>query len=307
MVEPQARPGGAGAVSVLVMPASAPLGRVDEIDLGGARLRYHDRGEGPPVVFVHGLLANAYLWRKVVPGIAAAGYRCLAPDWPLGAHAVPVPHADLTPTGVADLVASFLRELNLEDVTVVANDTGGAITQILMARNPDLVARVVLTPSDCYDQFLPSFLKALTQVARIPGSVRLATEALRIRALHPLPIGFGWLVKRPLPVEVMDVYLQPSRRDPAIRRDLRRFVRAVDKSYTLQAATSFPSFTKPVLLAWASEDRFFPLRLAHRLAEDLPNATLTTIDDCYTFVAEEQPERLTELILAFLRAPAPGE
>lgn len=195
------------------MPASAALGRVDEIDLGGARLRYHDRGEGPPVVFVHGLLANAYLWRKVVPGIAAAGYRCLAPDWPLGAHAVPVPHADLTPTGVADLVASFLRELNLEDVTVVANDTGGAITQILMARNPDLVARVVLTPSDCYDQFLPSFLKALTQVARMPGSVRLATEALRIRALHPLPIGFGWLVKRPLPVEVMDVHLQPSRRD----------------------------------------------------------------------------------------------
>jgi len=286
------------------MTAGSALGSVNEIDLGEAKLRYYDRGEGPPVVFVHGLLANAYLWRKVVPDIAAAGYRCLAPDWPLGSHTVPVPEADLTPAGVASLVAAFLNTLHLENVTVVANDTGGAITQILMTRYPDLVSRVVLTPSDCYDQFLPSFLKALTQVARIPGSMRLVTEALRVRALHPLPIAFGWLAKRPLPREVMDVYLQPSRRDPAIRKDLRRFVKAVDKSYTLQAAKSFPSFTKPVLLAWAGEDRFFPLSLAHRLAKDLPNATLKTIDDCYTFVPEEQPGQLTGLILAFVRAPA---
>jgi pimeloyl-ACP methyl ester carboxylesterase len=78
----------------------------------------------------------------------------------------------------------------------------------------------------------------------------------------------------------------------------------VDKSYTLQAARSFPESSQPVLLAWASEERFFPLRLAHRLAEDLPNATLKTIDDCYTFVPEEQPEQLVDLILAFMRAGA---
>jgi pimeloyl-ACP methyl ester carboxylesterase len=290
-----------------VMAAVSPLGSVSSVDLDGVQLRYYERGEGPPVVFVHGLFANAHLWRKVVPGIAAAGYRCLAPDWPLGSHAVPVPDADLTPPGVANLIASFLRKLHLEDVTVVANDTGGALTQILMNRHPELAARVVLTPSDCYDRFLPSFLKALTQAARIPGSMRLVTEALRIRALHPLPIAFGWLVKRPLTSEVLDVYLQPSRRDPAVRRDLRRFVRAVDKSYTLQAAASFPRFTKPVLLAWASEDRFFPLRLANRLSEDLPNATLKTIEDCYTWVPEEQPERLLEMILGFMRASASSQ
>lgn len=286
------------------MAAISTLGSASEVDLDRARLRYYERGEGPPVVFVHGLFANAYLWRKVAPSIAAVGYRCLVPDWPLGSHTVPVPETDLTPPGVADLIASFLEELDLEDVTVVANDTGGAITQILMARYPDLVGRVVLTPSDCYDQFLPSFLKALTLGARIPGSMRLVTDALRIRALHRLPIAFGWLVKRPLPNEVMDVYLLPSRRDPAIRKDLRRFVKAVDKSYTLEAARSFPNFSKPVLLAWASEDRFFPLHLARRLASDLPNATLKTIDDCYTFVPEEQPEQLVDLILAFIRAPA---
>jgi hypothetical protein len=83
------------------MAAVTTLGSVNVVDLDLARLRYHESGEGPPVVFVHGLFANAYLWRKVVLGIAAAGYRCLAPDWPLGSHTVPVPEADLTPAGVA--------------------------------------------------------------------------------------------------------------------------------------------------------------------------------------------------------------
>jgi pimeloyl-ACP methyl ester carboxylesterase len=250
---------------------------------------------------VHGLLVNGDLWRKVVPAVAGAGYRCLVPDWPLGAHSLAVPGADLTPPGVAALVAEFLDALDLTDVTLVANDTGGAITQIVMARHPERVGRVVLTPSDCYDQFFPSFLKLLPQLARVPGSMRLVTEALRVRPLQPLPIAFGWLAKRPLPPEVMDTYLLPSRRDPAIRHDLRRFVKGVHTHYALEAAESFPGFTKPVLLAWASEDRFFPLRLAHRLAGDLPNATLKTIDDCYTFIPEEQPEQLTGLILQFLR------
>jgi pimeloyl-ACP methyl ester carboxylesterase len=284
------------------MVDSKALGTRQEIDLGRARLRYYERGEGHPVVFVHGLFANAHLWRKVVPEIAAAGYRCIAPDWPLGAHSIPVPDADLTPPGVARLIADLLAALDLEDVTLVANDTGGAITQIMMARHPERVGRVVLTPSDCYDQFFPSFLKLLTPLARVPGSMRLVTEALRVRALQPLPIAFGWLAKRPLPPEVMDVYLLPSRRDPAIRHDLRRFVRDVNTRHTLEAAKAFPGFTKPVLLAWASEDRFFPLRLAYRLADDLPNATLRTVDDCYTFVPEERPEQLTDLILEFVRA-----
>ncbi len=286
------------------MARSDELGTVHEIELPGGRVRYRERGDGPPVVFVHGLLVNADLWRKVVPPVAEAGYRCLSPDWPLGSHEIPVPDADMSPPGVADLIAAFLERLDLHDVTVVANDTGGGITQILMTRHPERIGRVVLTPSDSFERFFPPPFAFLPVAARMPGSAWLLTRLLKIRALHRLPITFGWVTKRPVPDEVVDSYLTPSRRDPAIRADLRRFLRGVHNRHTLAAAERLPEFGKPVLLAWASEDRLFPLSVAHRLAELLPQATIRAIPDSYTFVSEDQPERLTGYLLDFLTGRA---
>ena len=283
---------------------SAALGTAHEIDLSEGRLRYFERGEGPPVVFVHGLLVNADLWRAVVPGVAAAGFRCLAPDWPLGSHRVAMPDADLTPPGVAALIADFLERLDLHDVTIVANDTGGAITQILMVNRPDRIGRVVLTPSDCFERFFPPAFASLPYVARIPGAVWLLAQTLRIRALHLLPVTFGWVTKRPVPSAVVDSYLQPSRQDRAVRRDLGRFLRGIHRRHTLAAAEQLPKFDRPVLLVWATEDRLFPFPLAHRLAELLPNATVTGVEDSYTFIPEDQPTELTRLIIEFARATA---
>ncbi|WP_225727150.1 MULTISPECIES: alpha/beta fold hydrolase [unclassified Nocardia] len=286
------------------MATSTALGPAHEIDLPGGRIRYHETGEGAPVVFAHGLIVNADLWRKVVPVVAAAGYRCITPDWPLGSHSIPMPHADLTPPGVADLMAAFLEKLDLNDVTWVANDTGGALTQILLTRNPDRIGRVVLASVDSYDSFFPGGLKALTLLAKIPGSMRPMTELLRIRALHSLSISFGMAAKYPMPPEVIDSYLLPSRNSGAIRKDLRRFVKSVKSSYTLDAAKRFGAVRQPVLLAWAAQDRFFPVSYAERLAADLPNATLRLIDDSYTFLPEDQPELLAEAILEFTRLHA---
>jgi pimeloyl-ACP methyl ester carboxylesterase len=98
-------------------------------------------GEGPPIVFVHGLLVNADLWRHITPALRAAGIRCLAPDWPLGSHEVPVPRADLSPPGVANLVADFLDALDFRNAILVANDTGGAITKLLMVQRPQRIGR----------------------------------------------------------------------------------------------------------------------------------------------------------------------
>ena len=276
-----------------------------EIELNGSRIRYTEVGSGPPVVFVHGLLVNGDLWRKVVPVIAGAGYRCLVPDWPLGAHSVPVPQADLTPPGVARLIASFLEALELDDVTLIANDTGGAITQIVMANHPERIGRVVLTPCDAFEAFFPSIFAPLPGFLRIPGATWLLVQALRLRATHRLPITFGWVAKRALPTDVVDSYLKPSRQDPAIRADLRRFTTAVHKRHTLAAAAKLGGFDRPVLLAWAREERLFALSLAHRLAEVLPDARLELIDDSYTFISEDQPQALARLVVNFLGATTP--
>jgi pimeloyl-ACP methyl ester carboxylesterase len=286
------------------MAVSASLGLQHEVDLPRGRVRYRERGDGPPVVFVHGLLVNADLWRNVVPRIAEAGHRCIAPDWPLGAHELPVPDADLSPPGLADLIADLLDALDLTDVTLVANDTGGALTQILMTRRPDRVARVVLTPTDAFERFPPPVLRYLPLAAALPGSAWLMTQLLRSRWLRNLPIAFGWVTKRPIPPEALASYLGPGRRSAAVRADTRRFLRAVHPRHTLAAAEGLPSFDRPVLLAWAADDKIFGTRLAYRLAERLPAARTVFVPDSRTFVPEDQPERLAELVVDFVRETA---
>ena len=286
------------------MAISAELGIEREVTLPGGVIRYRERGDGPPVVFVHGLLVNGDLWRGVVPTLAEAGLRCLTPDWPLGSHELAVPDADLTPPGVAAMIASFLVALDLHEVTIVANDTGGALTQILMTRHPERIGAVVLTPSDCFEQFFPPLFAILPRSAKVPGMLWMLVQSMRMRWLQRLPIAFGWLAKRQLPREIADSFLRPTRRDRAIRRDAGRFLRAVDKRHTLAAAGEFSRFDRPVLLAWASEDRVFPLALGRRLADALPTARLVEIGDSYTLVPEDQPAVLAEHILAFVRANA---
>lgn len=286
------------------MAHDAGLGPAHEVDLPMGRVRYHERGAGPPVLFVHGLLVNADLWRAVVPGVADAGFRCIAPDLPLGAHEVAVPGADLSPPGVAALLAALLERLDLHDVTVVANDTGGAITQLLITEHPERIGRVVLTPSDSFERFFPPVFGWLPAAARLPGAVWLLALTLRVRALHRLPFTFGWVAKRPIPAELVESFLAPSRWDRAVRDDLRRFLVGVHRRHTLAAAAKLPGFGRPVLLAWAGEDRLFPLSLAHRLAAALPAATVVTVDDSYTFVPLDQPEWLVRTVVDFARTHA---
>ncbi|WP_410625532.1 alpha/beta fold hydrolase [Amycolatopsis sp. cmx-8-4] len=282
------------------MTRSESLGRERRVRLPAGEVRYFERGSGAPVVFVHGVLTNAELWRKVVPDVAAAGFRCVAPDLPLGSHDLPMrADADLSPTGAADVIADFLDALDLRDVTLVANDTGGALTQILLSRRPERVGRVVLTPSDCFEYFFPPIFKPLPVIARIPGSMAVLGQLLRFRALYPLPMLFGWVVKRRLPDAVAQAYLAPLRKSAGVRRDLRKLLRDVHPRHTLAAAAALRTFDRPVLLAWASEDKLFPIALAHRLAALLPDAKLVEIADSYTFVSEDQPAVLARHVVEF--------
>lgn len=276
------------------------MGREHRVRLPAGEVRYFERGSGAPVVFVHGVLTNAQLWRKVVPDVAAAGFRCVAPDLPLGSHDLPMrADADLSPAGAADVIADLLEALDLRDVTLVANDTGGALTQIMLSRRPDRVGRVVLTPSDCFEYFFPPIFKPLPAIARIPGSMAVLGQLLRFRVLYPLPMLFGWVVKRPLPDDVAQAYLAPLRKSAGVRRDLRKLLRDVHPRHTLAAAEALRTFDRPVLLAWASEDKLFPISLAHRLAALLPDAKLVEIADSYTFVSEDQPAALARHVIEF--------
>lgn len=285
------------------MATSELLGSSHTVHLPSGPLAYHERGAGAPVVFVHGLLSNADLWRNVVPGIVDAGFRSLAPDWPLGSHREPMPPgADLSPPGVARMIAEFLDELDLTDVTIVANDTGGALTQLLMTDHPDRLGRVVLTPCDALDCFFPPMVKPLQYAVAIPGMTSLLARAIQRPTVSRSNLAYGLLSKRPLPTEILTSFTRPMAENPRVRQDMRRFIRGVHKRYTLAAADRLPDFKLPVLIVGAAEDKIFPARLADRLAEVLPDARKVTVADSYTFVPEDQPAELARLIVEFLRS-----
>ena len=210
----------------------------------------------------------------------------------------------MSPGGVARLIADFIEALDLDDVTLVGNDSGGAICQLVVTRHPQRIGRLVLTSCDAYDNFLPPLFRYLQLLARVPGGAVVGMQMLRVRALRRLPIAFGWLVKRPIERAVEDAYVAPILRDAGVRRDTTAFLRGIDKRDTLAAAERFSAFDKPVLIAWSAEDKVFPLRYGERLAAAFPNARLETIADARTFSPEDQPERVAALIQAFVREHA---
>jgi pimeloyl-ACP methyl ester carboxylesterase len=285
------------------MAISESLGQRKEAQLAQSTIEYRERGTGEPIVFVHGALVNADLWRKVVPELAK-DYRCIAPDLPLGSHTHALPaDADLSPTGMAKLIADFIESLGLDNVTLVGNDTGGALCQLVVTRHPERIGRLVLTNCDAYDKFPPSIFKVLFMAAHIPGFVAAMGQPMRSAAMRNSPIAYGWLSKRGIPADITDGYVRPGLRDAAIRRDTTKLLKGVNPRYTQEAAQHFKEFDKPVLVAWGTEKDFFPTEYGERLANDFPKGRLERIDDSYTFVAEDQPERLAQLIAEFAREP----
>jgi pimeloyl-ACP methyl ester carboxylesterase len=274
---------------------------VPEIELSAGTIEYEDTGgSGPVVVFLHGLTIDSTIWRNVVPRLSAQ-FRCVTPTFPLGAHRRPMkPDADLSLRGLSLLIAEFLERLDLREVTLVQNDWGGV--QILIAEgDTDRIARLVITSSEAFDNYPPAPAKPIVLAAKIPGGLAAVMQGLRLRAVRRAPVGWGWMSKRPVPKEIMDAWFRPARVDAGVRRDLAKYVTSVPpKADLLAMAQRSAEFTKPVLIAWATEDKMFPLDHARRLADLFPDAKLVEIADSYTLIPEDQPDQLTAAISDFL-------
>ncbi|WP_277554582.1 alpha/beta fold hydrolase [Halobaculum limi] len=271
-----------------------------ELDLSRGPIRYHDVGEGDPVLFVHSAFADGSLWRDVAWSLPA-GVRSLVPTLPLGGHDAPMrPGADLTPTGLAAHLAEFLDALGIDRVTLVGNDSGGAVSQVFLAEYPQRVERLVLTNCDAFDNFPPLGARPFIWGARVPGLVSVFARTLRSATVRRL--AFRLLAKHPIRPEVLAGYTA-GLRDPRVRRDLRTFLLGVSPRYTNTAAEAFSTFDGPVLVAWAPDDPIFPLADAERLVDSFADARLELVDDSYALVPEDNPERLVELLAPFLGVP----
>jgi pimeloyl-ACP methyl ester carboxylesterase len=275
-----------------------------DLTLSAGTISYRDSGgSGTPIVFVHGLLVNGLLWRKVAPQLEGSA-RVIVPDWPLGSHTRPMkPDADTSPRGVAHLIAEFLEALELEDAVIVGNDTGGAISQVLVTERPERVGKLVLTNCDAFENFPPDAFKPMVLAAKAPGGLRALIAPMRSRAVRRAPMAYGMLTHDPIPDDVTDTWVGPMLGNASIRRDCAKTLKGMTNDVTLAAAERFPSFTKPVLIAWGTDDKFFPLDTGRRLATLFPDSRFEEIRGSRTFVSEDQPERLGALIKEFVREP----
>jgi pimeloyl-ACP methyl ester carboxylesterase len=273
------------------------------IELSSGVIEYTDTGgNGPVLVLLHGLMMDASLWDGVIAGLSG-DHRCVAPTLPLGAHRHPMrPDADLSLPGIARLVAEFIDRLELTDVTLVGNDTGGALVQLLMAGDlSPALGRVVLVSCDAFDNFPPGLTgKTLVAAGRLtPWMFGLFMQQLRVRPVRRLPVAFGWLTKRGDAWAAR--WMRPVLTQAGIRRDTVRVLRAVagNKDLLVGAAERLPEFKHPALVVWAREDRVMPPAHGARLAALLPEGRLVEVEDSYTLVPLDQPARLAEIIREF--------
>ena len=273
-----------------------------QIELSAGTIAYSDTGGGGPViVLLHGLLMDASLWDEVTADLSP-GHRCVVPTLPLGAHTQAIkPGADLSLPGIAKLVAEFLDRLGLDDVTLVGNDTGGAVVQLLAADGAPRIGRVVLASCDAFGNFPPGLTgRTLALAGKLPPPLfSLAMQQMRLRPLRRLPVAFGWLTKRGDAATAR--WIRPVLTQPEIRRDTARMLRSVfaDKRLLLRTAEALPAFDRPALVVWATDDRVMPPEHGRRLATLLPNARLFEIPDSYTLIPLDQPAQLAEAIRKF--------
>ncbi len=292
---------------------------VKQIELSAGTIDYRDTGgDGPAIVLLHGLMMDASLWDGPIADLSA-DYQCVAPTLPLGAHRHGMRDgADLSLPAIAWLVLEFIDRLDLDDVTLVGNDTGGALVQLLMGPLADedgtafsgqRIGRVVLVSCEAFDNFPPGLTgKTLMLSGKLsPPLFGLFMQQMRFRVLRHSPLAFGWLTKRG--DATVAGWMKPALTRPEIRRDAVRMLRAAaaDTSLLLDAAKYLPNFDRPALVVWAIEDRVMPPEHGRRLAELLPLATLIEMADSYTLIPLDQPRRLARAIREFTRSPRATE
>jgi pimeloyl-ACP methyl ester carboxylesterase len=267
------------------------------IDISAGTIHYEATGpeNGRPVVFVHGYMMGGQLWRRVSERLADLGLRCIAPTWPLGAHPEPLrAGADRTINGVAGMVAEVLTAMDLQDVVLVGNDTGGVVTQLVAVHHPERLGALVLTSCDAFEHFPPPILKPVILAAKSKAVFRTAMQAMRAPIARKR--AFDGLAHSNID-ELTALWVRPAISLPAVAEDLRQFTLSLRTEVTTGVAARLPGVDKPTLIAWSADDVFVEQEDGVRLAATIPNARLEVIEGARTFSMLDQPDRLANLLL----------
>jgi pimeloyl-ACP methyl ester carboxylesterase len=199
--------------------------------------------------------------------------------------------------------------LDLEDVTVVVNDTAGGLLLLSLASGHpalDRIGRLVLTNCESYDQFPPDALKKATVVSRsLPGLARSGLQ-MQLRSSFGRRRMISGLTARGLDEERAKSFFDPAAHDRGVAGDLIATTAGFRPELLLDAAREIPGFDRPVLLIWGDSCEFFPVEQAQRLAAEFPSATLIAIPGAKTWVPIDDPRAVADGIVEFVPATRAG-
>src|ERR1700722_2971375 len=280
------------------MSNSQTLVTTDVVETPSGRISYASAGSGPVALFVHGVVLNKHLWRHQLAGLFELR-RCIAVDLLAHGDTEIAPDQDVSVTANAQMLKEVLDALKVDQVDLVGNDSGGGIAQIFAAFYPERVRTLTLTNCDTHDNWPPEAFKPFVEMVKAGGLRDTLNAMLADKAIFRSPGALGPGYERPEIVTDEDIesYLRPLVRTKQRTRDVQRFVDAFDNKHTRAIEPRLRELRAPTLIAWATDDIYFPVKLAHWLAETSPGGKPPVeLEDARLFFPEERADEFNRLL-----------
>ena len=248
---------------------SLPIHRSVQTASGG--IAYTEQGAGPVALFVHGVLLNGYLWRHQLADLSDIR-RCIPVDLLAHGDTEIAPDEDVSVTANAKMLREFLDALNIDQVDLVGNDSGGGIAQIFAALYPERVRSLTLTDCDTHDNWPPEAFKPFLAMAASGGLRGTLDAMLADKSVYRSTAALGPAYEHPEQVsdESIEKYLRPLVRAEQCTRDLQRFLAAFDNKHTLAIEARLKTVRAPTLIVWGTDDVYFDVKWSHWLADNIP-------------------------------------
>ena len=265
-------------------------------------------GEGPVALFVHGIATNAHLWRNVVEELRPS-HRCIALDLPLHGGTPASQDETFTLASLADVVGAFCEELDLWDVNLVANDTGGAVSQVFAVSHVARLRTLTLTNCETHTNMPGRAFAPTVVLARVGLLAPLLRSAARDPARARRRIyRSGYQRPEALPTAVCRSFLSPL---AGSRRSARRFqhwVAGMNSHELVALQGRLRELEVPTLVVWGTADRFFPLEWAYWLRDTIPGAhEVVEVPAARLFFPDERAGALTAALVVFWKSQHVGD
>jgi pimeloyl-ACP methyl ester carboxylesterase len=254
------------------------------------RIGYTEAGRGPVALFVHGVLLNGHLWRHQLAELSDVR-RCIAVDLLAHGDTEIAPDQDVSVSANARMLLQFLDALEVDQVDLVGNDSGGGIAQIFAALNPLRVRSLTLTDCDAHDNWPPEAFKPFLAMAAAGGLRGTLDAMLADKEIYRSAQALGLAYEHPERVtdDTIEAYLRPLVRSEQRIRDLERFLAAFDCKHTVAVEAELRRLNAPTLIVWGTDDIYFDVRWSRWLAETIPGARRRIeLDGARIFFPEER-------------------